>query len=220
MAVRIFLVKKDDPYASAEGMTELDKENAWRRYVASYTSVDPTEGVDPREVNRPMLIRNMKAMGADPDSDNFLPPGSSAHDGVATGVQSTAQTPAPDGASSLDGEPLAQQLLSRIDTVKNAEELTIRVAVNNYHILFQPGTSESSIQSLKQREGSEEGVKEAVEAVSAREEAMKEMLRSKELGIEEVDTRDKAFAEISGANQSTKAEVGDLEAAGGMEVDA
>jgi len=201
-------------------MTELDKENAWRRYVASYTSVDPTEGVNPREVNRPMLIRNMKAMGADPDSDNFLPPGSYARDGLTTEVQSTAQTPAPDGGSSLDGEPLAQQLLSRIDTVKNAEELTIRVAVNNYHILFQPGTSESSIQSLKQREGSEEGIKEAVEAVSVRAEAMKEMLRSKELSIEEVDTRDKEFAEISGTDQRSKAEVGDSEVAERMEVDA
>lgn len=72
--VKIYLSKRDDIIAD-DGLSVMDRENRWRYYIASYTSVDPTDGVDTNSVSQPLLWRSIRAFGADPDEKSFTPEG-------------------------------------------------------------------------------------------------------------------------------------------------
>lgn len=111
----------------------------------------------------------------------------------------------------VDG--LDEQRYERFMAAKNEEGLVLRVAVENYHVYFQPGTSEGFFEEGKLRE---DNVEEAVKARETRDGAVKEtLLKSnegmKDLGAEEVVKRDAEFdALVSGAEVKVD----------GMEVDA
>lgn len=70
--VQVYLAKRDDPIAD-DGMTESQREDVWRYYIASYTSVDNTDGIDVGRVAYPFLMGNVRFFGADPRSESFPP---------------------------------------------------------------------------------------------------------------------------------------------------
>jgi len=63
--VKIYLAKKDIPIAD-----EVDEENRWRYYIASYTSLDDTDGVDVTGTKTVFLSRTH---GMAPGSDSTSP---------------------------------------------------------------------------------------------------------------------------------------------------
>ncbi|CAK4033378.1 Paired amphipathic helix pst1 [Lecanosticta acicola] len=126
--VKIFLSKRDD-LISDDGLTVMDRENKWRYYIASYTSVDPTDGVDTNAVSQPLLWRSIRAFGADPRETSFT----------------------------LEGE-------ERAISMKNNEQLVLRIAVNTYKPVFEAKTAESFHASFPSRQRGAEGC-EAVESV-------------------------------------------------------
>ncbi|EME44313.1 hypothetical protein DOTSEDRAFT_71974 [Dothistroma septosporum NZE10] len=198
--VKMYLSKKDDPIG-ADGLTAMDRENQWRYYIASYTSVDNTDGVDISTINYPFLPSNIKAYGADPRSEIFPPVANDAH---AQGVLEK----------------------SRILDVKNEEKLEVRVAVNNYKAQFAPSTFEAFYSRLAEREKGKEGVEAAEEVHSMREESVMDKFLMMNDGMRDVSKED---VERVNANFGVLVETG-AEAEGndegaadeeeGMEVDA
>jgi paired amphipathic helix protein Sin3a len=129
--VRFYLTKKDDPTFD-DSLSAADKEHLWRYYLASYTSMTPTEGVDFLLLSRPILSRNIRASGIDPQSTTYPP-------------------------SPADGDEASNQRLQRrFDNNRGKENLTMRIAVNNYVRIFQPHTEESYYEDLVEREGTGE----------------------------------------------------------------
>ena len=127
--VRFYLTKKDDPTFD-DSLSAADKEHLWRYYLASYTSMTPTEGVDFLQLSRPILSRNIRASGIDPQSTTYPP-------------------------SPADGDEASNQRLQRrFDNNRGKESLVMRIAVNNYVRIFQPHTEESYYEDLVEREGS------------------------------------------------------------------
>ena len=150
------MVKKDDSNFSLEGLSELEKENRWRYYIASYSSVFDTDGVNKRTLSPVLLLRNLHAAGADATLDQVLPRPVQPVESLAEGQ---------DVPSTLDSRahesPALSRLLNRFEGANNDERLIMRIAVNNYHPIFQPGTAEGFFEDMKEREGGEEGVKDA-----------------------------------------------------------
>lgn len=144
--VRIFLSKKDDPIGD-DGLTVLDRETRWRYYIASYTSVDNTAGIDINKVSYPFLMSNIKAYGADPRSESFPP-----------------------AASETFRSAIADK--SRFLDVKNEEKLNVRIAVNNFKPFFQAGTGECWFSSLQNRTNGEAGIEQAGEVTGYRDDAV------------------------------------------------
>lgn len=174
-SVKIYLSRKDDPIAD-DGLTEMDRENRWRYYVASYTSIDHTDGVNIADVSYPFLLGNVRAYGADPSDESFPPTTDSPH----------AQT-------------IKER--SRFLDVKNEEKLELRIAVNNFHALFQPGTYESWHTNLQDRTGGPQGIEGAEELRTHREEAILENLLMnhggmKDLSKEDVEGKNTGFADL------------------------
>jgi len=92
----------------------------------------PTEGVDFLQLNRPILSRNIRASGIDPQSTTYPP-------------------------SPADGNEASNlRLQRRFDNNRGKETLVMRIAVNNYVRIFQPATEESYYEDLVEREGSGE----------------------------------------------------------------
>lgn len=103
-----------------------------------------------------------------------------------------------DNADSAAGN---ERLLSRILAAKNDEQLILRIAVNNYHPVFQPGTAEGFHESARERTGGEEGVRAAEVCREERREAMMEAFvvnseAMKDLSSEEVAKKDEEFARM------------------------
>lgn len=126
--VRFYLTKRDDPTFD-DSLSAADKEHLWRYYLASYTSMAPTEGIDFLQLSRPILSRNIRASGIDPQSTTYPP-------------------------SPADGDEVSNQRLQRrFDNNRGKENLVMRIAVNNYVRIFQPHTEESYYEDLIEREG-------------------------------------------------------------------
>lgn len=137
--VRFYLTKKDDPTFD-DVLSAADKEHLWRYYIASYTSLAPTEGIDPRTLARPMLNRSVRATGIDPNSVTYPP-------------------------SPADGNDATNERLQRrFDNTRGKENLVVRIAVNNYSRLFDPGTDEGIVETEAEREGDKDAVTEVAEA--------------------------------------------------------
>ena len=216
--IRIFLVRKDDPQFSAEGMSELDKENQWRYYIASYTTIGDTDGVNQETLTPVLLYKNMHAVGADPRSNRFPPLPLPLPEPAVEGQEAPRTTTEVD----IEGSAVGDRLLARFLAAKNDEGLVIRIAVNNYHPLFQPGTAEGFFEDMGQREGGEEGVREAEGARSVREEGMKDGFVLNNEGMEglskdQVEERNANFVQLSGGDSGARAEVEKREADGGVE---
>ena len=151
----------------------------------------------------------MHSLGADPKSDRFPPlplPTSNNGASAAEGQDGQLQTAG-------DGEEaeVEDRLMARFLTANNDESLTLRIAVNNLHPLFQPGTAEGFFEDLRQREGGEEGVKEAEEMRGLREEGVREgfvMMNAGMKGLtrEEVDGRNEGFGRLVAGEAEAEAE--------------
>ena len=206
--VKIYLVKKEDPYYSDEGPSDRDLENRWRYYIANYTSLEDTSGIDKKQLSPVLLVRNIHALGADSKSERFPPLAVQASETTAEnqdanthGAASTSQE------TGTDSNGVGERLLSRFLSAKNDERLILRIAVNNYHPIFQPGTAEGFFEDLWQREGGEEGVKMAEETRDLRKEGMIEgflMMNAGMKGLtkEGVEGRNEGFVALKEGRES------------------
>lgn len=149
----------------------------------------------------------MYAQGADPKSDSFPPASLRSEDGHHA-----------DGSPANADGGLGGDLMERFMTVKNEDNLVIRIAVDDYHPVYQPHGQEGLIESMKLRDGGKEGVKEADGTRLFREEAFSEgyvMNNSAMKGVskEEVEKKNEAFAKLIDGRE------GEVELGGDMEVD-
>lgn len=153
----------------------------------------PTEGVSPSLLTRPVLTRSVRATGANPDSVAYPP-------------------------SPADGdESTNERLQRRFDNIRGKENLVMRIAVNNYQRIFQPGTEEGWIESANEREGAKDDVSEVAETHERRIDASKEKWEYDNDGMKDVsqETIEKANIEyqklINEGAQETEGESMDVE---------
>lgn len=220
--VNVYIVKKDDPQYTTDGAALLDQEGAWQYYLASYTSMEDTVGVDQKRINQPILMRNMRSLGADPKSERFPPlPRVGAAGDAPEGLHNLPTT----GDNADSGEAnVGNRLLARFLTAQNEEKLVVRIAVNNYHPLFQPGTAEGFFEDMKQRQDGETGVKDAEEARGTRAESMTDgfvMMNAGMRGLskEEVEKRNEEFERRAGEGRVEKVLAEEEDGVEKMEVD-
>lgn len=205
--VNVYLARKDDPAYFDDGISPMDQENRWRAYISSYQTVEPTDGIAQDRVSKIFLTRNLRSLGADPKSQSYPP---SPPPQPADGTDGTA-------AGGVVGDKVANRLL----TVKNEENLVIRVAVNGYKAHFQPNTQEAWAERMSERQGGEGSVREAEDDALHREEAMKDTYLMNNKGMkgmlkEDVEKANEAFSELAEGG----GEVGGAEGEGErMEVD-
>ena len=141
--IRFYLTKRDDPTFD-DCYSATDKEHMWRYYLASYTSLAPTEGITFSELHRPVLNRNVRVTGVDLNSATYPP-------------------------SPADGDDAAyERVQRRFDNVRGKEALIMRIAVNNYQRIYQPNTDEGWVEILSEREGGQENVEEVANARDSR----------------------------------------------------
>ena len=172
--ISIYLAKREDQNTADELMA-MDYESRWRYYIASYTSVDNTDGVDISSISYPFLMGNMRVYGADPHAEAFPPVIDDAHQA-------------------------AYALKSRFLDMKSDERLNVRIAVNNYRAFFQPETHESWHALMRDRDGGKTGVEGAEEIHSQREDTMKDTFLinnsgMKDLSKEDVERKNAGFAD-------------------------
>jgi len=168
--VSLYLAKKDDPSYLDDGSSPMDMENRWRAYIASYQTVDDTDGVSRSQLRLPFLYRSMRAMGADPKSNSY-PPSPPPQEGGETGAPSAA---------------VGDRLMHRFYAAKNEENLVIRVTVNGYKAHFQPGTQEGWSEPRTDREGGRELVEEAIEDLLHRDEVMRDNFLMNHAGMRDM----------------------------------
>ncbi|KAK3719152.1 Transcriptional regulatory protein sin3 [Vermiconidia calcicola] len=213
-SVKIYLVKKDDEFYTDGTPSARDLEDRWRYYIASYTSLEDTEGVDKKYTTPVLLMRNVHALGATTRFDKFLqlgaPFGDPSLEAQAV-LDGTQQTTSQDAASEAR---VKDRLLSRFLTANNDERLILRIAVNNYHPIFQPGTAEGFFEDMRQRQGGEHGVQEAEGMQYYRAEAMMDGFLMNNPGMkglskEEVEKRNEEFAALAEGRELSAVAAGD-----------
>lgn len=176
--INIFLAKKDDPAYYDDGVSPLDRENKWRAYVSSYQTIDPTDGVQRENINPPLLMRNMRAAGANPDSLSYPPsPPLQPTDGDRENGFTSATA-------------VADRLANRLLVAKDEENLTLRIAVNGYKAHFQPNTQEGFLEPEEERAGGREGAEAAEAGRAEREDRMAEMFVRNHQGMKDMDRSD------------------------------
>ena len=192
----------------------------WRKYIASYTTFEDTDGIDKRLLTPFLLQRSLHAIGYDLKTSDTFPP-------VTLPVPTTVDTDAPEGttqAAQPSTSAVAEKLLNRFLNAKNEEKLILRIALNNYHPLFQPGSYEGFFEEFRERAGGKEGVEEAEEVKSYREEQVKERYvmnndGMRDLSREEVEKRNEGFSALAKGDDVLAAKDGVADAGDGMEVD-
>ena len=167
--IAIYLTKKDDPTYS-DTLSATDKENLWRYYLASYSSTEPTEGIDKAQLSgsKVVLLRNVRAIGADPSSTSYPPSPSTTSDEAVVG----------------------ERIMRRFQLAQGEENLEIRVGVNNYKMFFEKNTQEGWSEVLSEREGGKEGVSEASEDKAHRSEVMTDSYLMMNDGMKEKSKED------------------------------
>nr|POF20010.1 transcriptional regulatory protein sin3 [Quercus suber] len=188
VALGIYLAKRDDLYLVEE--LPMDADNRWRAYIASYSTVEPTDGVDTSSLANPILLRNVRLAGIDTNSTSYPP---------SPPLQSNE---AYDSATSS----VVERLVSRFAAAKAEENLILRISVDAYKPVFEPKSYETWIQPLAERQGGQSGIEEMQEDLQHHDETMREMYMSNneamvDLSKEEVAKRNEAFASMCG--QST-----------------
>lgn len=146
-AARIYLVKRDDPTFD-DSLSTADREHRWRYYLASYTALPATEGIATDHLTRPILTRNLRASGANPNSTTYPP-------------------------SPLDSAA-EQRIEHRFDHLRGEEKLVMRIGVETYQTVFQPNTQEGWFEVLAEREGGKEDVEMRVETGERRKEDVRD----------------------------------------------
>ncbi|KXS98156.1 hypothetical protein AC579_9993 [Pseudocercospora musae] len=171
--VRIFVTKRDEAIAD-DGLTALDRETRWRYYIASYSSLDDTDGVDQSAVGWPYLNdANYKSFfGSDPSS-----------------------------GAAADARRANIEARRRFFDSRNEEKLKIRIAVNNYRAFFQAESFETWTVNDGDRSGGEQGEKDAQELHDHREETLMDRFVNmnsamKEKSREDVEKANSSFGEL------------------------
>jgi paired amphipathic helix protein Sin3a len=213
-------VRLGDPFYTDEGLSERDREMEWRKYIASYTTFEDTEGIDKRLLTPFLLQRNLHAIGYDLKTSDSFPP-------ACLPVPTTTEPDAADDTTHTaqpSTSAVGEKLLNRFLNAKNEEKLILRIALNNYHPLFQPGSYEGFFEELRERAGGKEGVEEAEEVKSYREEQVKERFvmnndGMRDLSREEVEKRNEGFSALTKGDEVLAKEDGVANAGDGMEVD-
>ncbi|KAK3648847.1 Transcriptional regulatory protein sin3 [Elasticomyces elasticus] len=187
--IAIYLARKGDPSYFDNGLSPLDIENRWRAYIASYQTVDDTDGVDREKLNMPLLLRNARAMGTDPKSVSYPPspplmPMDRESD-VTGGGRSAA----------------TERIMNRVLGAKNEENLVLRIEVNSYISKFDISTQETWVQPWTEREAGQEGVRDAGETKVVRGEEMQERFLMNHAGMrdvakEDVERRNERFSKL------------------------
>lgn len=176
---KIFMVKKDDWFYVDDLPSERDLEDRWRYYIASYTSLEDTEGIDKKNLRTVILSRNISALGIDPKVDIF-PPFNYATDSEAQDSATLGQ------GGEEGGDTAGKRLLDRFLAARNDENLVLRIALNGYSRVYSPGTAEGFFQDSAMRAGGQEGIKEADETQGVREEEMKTKFEMNNSGMKDV----------------------------------
>ncbi|KAK3070584.1 Transcriptional regulatory protein sin3 [Teratosphaeriaceae sp. CCFEE 6253] len=185
--IAMFLTKKDDPAYYDDGSSPLDQENRWRGYIASYQTLDDTDGLPRHKLQLPLLLRNARTMGADPTSASYPP--------------SPPLLPADRAAAAeLDGSHAAAtaRVMARVLAARGEENLRFRIEVSRFFAKFEPETWEGWVQPWADRVGGLEGVGDAERVVVERGEVVRERLMLNHGGMrglsrEEVERRGEAF---------------------------
>jgi paired amphipathic helix protein Sin3a len=207
--VRIFLVKKDDPTFSIDGPSQYEMENRWRHYIASYSSVDSTDGVDQSTLSPVLLLRSLRSMNADSSMETQAPlplpsppPTRTRRELAAINAVDPSSTSAAEVVGEAENQntsasiattnddqasTASSSLISRILGTKNDERLILRIAVNNYHPLFQPATAEGFFENGELRRGGSNGVQEADDTQQVRAEDVTEEFQDHNDATRELD---------------------------------
>ena len=202
---KLFLVKKDDWFYVADFPNERDLEDQWRHYVASYTSLEETEGVQKQRLTPVVLARNMREIGFDPKVDAY-PPLGVALDADSSNIDAQATLAATESS-------VGARLLARFLGARNDENLVIRIALNDYKVVWSPNTAEGFYEDAGIRQGSYEAVKEAEEVRPLRAEGIKEKYERnnkamKELTHEAVEKANIGFRDLVDGKVTEEVEVG------------
>lgn len=154
----IYLTKKDDPYY-VDGVHPMDADNRWRAYIASYSTVDATDGVDTSSLAYPILSRNVRLAGIDPKSTSYPP------------------SPPLQSNESYDDTTLStvSRLVNRFNAAKAEENLILRISVDAYKPVFEPKSHETWIQPIAEREGGKRGIQETLDLQQHHDLAMEKM---------------------------------------------
>lgn len=144
-------------------VSRLNTEKRWSYYISSYTSMDPTEGVDAQKVRMPFVKRN--TLNEDNEEVNTL------HHGV-----------------------------------KSAENLIIRIVVDNYTMRFAPATDEYLFHmDAAQSDSQERNIDNETCAKQREEEAMEKLVANNSwmrgLSKEDVDGRKQNFEREKGKDE-------------------
>lgn len=182
--MQIFVSKRDDPIAN-DGLTEMDRENKWRFYIASYTSIDSTDGVDLSKVSSPFLARSMRNLPAE-------------------------SRPAGQAIPEEDAQRAAVE--ERALEVKNEERLEIRIAVNHYKAFFQSNSHETWHASMRDRQRGKEGCVAAQTVFEQREEDVTEKFEMNNAGMknlskEDVERKNADFGKLTGKAEDEEPKV-------------
>lgn len=168
--IELYLAKKDDASYYDDELSPMDLENHWRTYIATYETVDDTDGIKPSQLHVPFLFRNVREAGANPKSTSYPP-----SPPPQTGEGETAQ-----------GGQSGERIMHRFLAAKNEENLVIRVAVGSFKAHFQPNTQEGWFEPTPEREGSKDGVWEAEQDVQYRDESMRDTFVMNHLGMKDL----------------------------------
>ena len=142
------MAKRGEAGYADDVMGVLNRENEWRKYIASYTSLDDTEGIPHGRLEIPVLPRNMRVAGASATAGG-------------EGKNYPLSPPADGGVVNGEGEASTasqERILGRLLATKSAEGLMVRVSVDEYKLFFEPSTGDGWCEPMSEREGGEEGV--------------------------------------------------------------
>ena len=127
----IQIFKKDDKTYEAD---ELAATARWSYYVSTYSMLDHTEGVEFADLRLPFLRRNMPF------------PRSSTSSSAAKKATDTSTATGAGGAGNEDNIGLLGKDFAATP-MWNQDGLVMRISPNNYHILYDPYTSDWWVQS-------------------------------------------------------------------------
>lgn len=125
----IRILKNDETtFGSADEDGVFTAEQRWAYYITSYTSLEPTEGVDQSRLAPSLLKRNLRALpnsAASPGSDDV-------HSGDAARGSGQAGAATPSDAASA----------RRLDRIRSREGLGLRISPDTYKIFWSVRGSE------------------------------------------------------------------------------
>ena len=155
-----------------------------------------------------MLARNVRAVGADPQSLSYPP--------------SPPLQPTDIGGERMSGTPNSDPAY-RFLAAKTEENLQFRISVNGYKTVFQPKTQEGWSMPERESGADDESVKEARQDALYREEVMRDTYLMNNKGMvgmtkEEVEKANEGFTKLAAAKNGNEV-AGSGDQGDSMEID-